>query len=39
MMFQEIAKKAKASIWRTLGYARVTATMMKRLEGLEDSKQ
>ena len=30
---------ADASIWRTLGYARVTAAMMKRLEGMEDSKQ
>ena len=30
---------ADASIWRALGYARVTAAMTERLEGLEDSKQ
>ena len=33
------ATAADASIWRALGYARVTAAMMERLEGLEDSKQ
>jgi len=33
------APAANASIWRALGYARVTAAMMERLEGLEDSKQ
>jgi len=30
---------ADANIWRALGYARVTAAMMERLEGLENSKQ
>ena len=33
------APAADASIWRALGYARVTAAMMERLEGLEGSKQ
>ena len=33
------ATAADASIWRALGYLRVTVAMMKRLEGLEDSKQ
>jgi len=33
------ATAADASIWRALGYARVTAAMMERLESLEDSKQ
>ena len=31
------APLADASIWRGLGYTRVTAAMMERLEGLEDS--
>ena len=30
---------ADASIWKALGYDRVTAAMMQRLEGLEDTKQ
>ena len=33
------APAADASIWRALGYARVTTAMTKRLEGMEDSKQ
>ena len=30
---------ADASIWKALEYDRVTAAMMQRLEGLEDTKQ
>ena len=33
------APAANANIWRVLGYARATAAMMERLEGLEGSKQ